>query len=164
MASTGFERFPGAWSWPHQEEQPTAPSTETSEETAANNATSGESAGQARPRRRRHWRPRTCRICFETVQPTFHPPPEGIPSILRPAPKVVYESEDGPLLSPCKCKGSSKYVHENCLQQWRIANPGNQRNFWQCPTCGFKYKLTRLSWGNIIFSTGELKNLTLYVT
>ena len=37
----------------------------------------------------------TCRICFE------------------PADK------DNKLINPCLCTGTSKFVHEKCLQQWR---------------------------------------------
>ena len=71
-------------------------------------------------------------------------------------PKVIYESEDGGrLLRPCKCKGTAKYVHEGCLQAWRHADPGYaRRNFYQCPTCGYKYRLQRLGWGRFVTSAG----------
>ena len=109
------------------------------------------------PKQRKHWPPRTCRICLETVNPTFHPPSENLPGILQPAPSVTYDSgdpESGRLLRPCKCKGSSKYVHEGCLQAWRHADPGyGKRNYWQCPTCGFRYRLERMQWGRWISST-----------
>lgn len=105
----------------------------------------------------KHWLPRTCRICLETVVPTFHQPSESVPGILQPNPDVTYDSEDpasGRLLRPCKCKGSSKYVHEGCLQQWRHSDPGyGKRNYWQCPTCGFRYRLQRMKWGRWISST-----------
>ena len=39
-----------------------------------------------------------CRICFEN---------EGI---------------DNPFISPCLCKGTSKYVHLSCLMTWRQLN------------------------------------------
>lgn len=29
----------------------------------------------------------------------------------------IYLGED--FIAPCKCKGSSKYVHRECLDQWR---------------------------------------------
>ena len=71
-------------------------------------------------RTRRSWPARTCRICFETVQPRFGPPSD-MPSFLEPRPQVYYVSEDpalGRLIRPCKCKGSSRYVHEGCLQRF----------------------------------------------
>lgn len=119
---------------PHAEEEP---STGTSQQ------------------RRRHWPPRQCRICFETVQPTTHIPSEHIPGFMQQQPNVTYEDENGRLLRPCMCKGSSKYVHEGCLQAWRLADPSNARNYWVCPTCGFKYRLSRMGWANWIASRSE---------
>lgn len=42
-----------------------------------------------------------------------------------------------PLISPCECKGSMKYVHENCLSRWRRINPA--RNSEQCLLCFHPY-------------------------
>lgn len=127
---------------------------------------------QGRPRSephassRRHWPPRTCRICLEVVQPTFSTPSEHLPESLQPAPSVSYVSEDpeaGRLLRPCKCKGSSKYVHEGCLQAWRHADPNSKRNYWQCPTCAFRYRLERMNWGRWISSNGAQIGLTVTI-
>ena len=119
------------------------------------------------PKPRRHWPPRTCRICLETVNPTFHPLSESVAGIFQPSPSVSYESTDpeaGRLLRPCKCKGSSKYVHEGCLQAWRHADPGyGKRNYWQCPTCGFRYRLERMQWGRWISSTATQLALTISI-
>ncbi|KAL8698953.1 MAG: hypothetical protein Q9201_006282 [Fulgogasparrea decipioides] len=116
------------------------------------------------PRGEQHWLPRQCRICLETVLPTFHPPSDNLPNILQGHPSVTYESSDpelGRLLRPCKCKGSAKYVHEGCLQSWRHADPSyGRRNFWQCPTCGFQYRLERMQWGRWISSTATQIILT----
>ncbi|KAG9248167.1 RING finger domain-containing protein [Calycina marina] len=114
--------------------------------------------------RQRHYVPRTCRICLEIVQPTF----ENIdsPSMFRPAPKVQYISSDpadGRLIRPCKCKGSSRYVHEGCLQAWRHADPGRRNNYWQCPTCKFKYQLVRMRWSSYIQSTVVQVGLTMAI-
>lgn len=109
----------------------------------------------------RSYPPRVCRICLETVFPTFQP------SEFLQRPRVVYESEDpdaGRLLRPCKCKGSSRYVHEGCLQAWRHSDPGYAtRNFWECPTCGFQYRLRRLTWARWISSTATQIALTLSI-
>ncbi len=100
------------------------------------------------------WQPRTCRICFETVLPTFRTAPDNI---FGSHPSVTYESEDGRLLRPCLCKGSSKYVHENCLQAWRHSDRSLEApRFWQCPTCRFRYRLERMRWAQWINSTGKL--------
>ena len=118
-------------------------------------------------RRREHWHPRTCRICLEIVYPTFQNISDSLPDMLQPRPKVKYESSDseaGRLFCPCKCKGSSKYVHEGCLRAWRHADPAyGKRNYWQCPTCGFKYRLERMTWGRWISSTSAQIMLTVAI-
>lgn len=115
----------------------------------------------------KHYPPRECRICLETVLPTFQPPSDTLPEFLQPKARVVYESSDpeqGRLLRPCKCKGSSRYVHEGCLQQWRHADPDySKRNYWHCPTCGFQYRLERLTWAHWISSIWTQIILTLAI-
>lgn len=97
--------------------------------------------------------PRTCRICLDTEEPKFSAATStfGFSSSTRP----TYVSDDpelGRLLSPCKCKGSQKYVHEGCLNAWRLANPMETRNYWQCPTCKFSYRISRLHYASIVSS------------
>jgi len=111
------------------------------------------------PQPRRHYSTRTCRICLEEVSPTFEGSTDGISSILHPAPRVQYNSADpesGRLIRPCKCRGSQKYVHEGCLQQWRHADPSyGRRNYWECPTCKYRYRLERMGlsrWITSIFT------------
>lgn len=43
----------------------------------------------------------TCRICMEPASPNL------------------------PLISPCKCSGSVKYIHEECLKTWIISQEGD---------------------------------------
>jgi RING-variant domain len=162
--------IPGSWEWPDdvprqrrtQEHPASASHAEPQDSTARptrtsqSNGTSQPGASASSNQSRRHWGPRTCRICLETVLPTFHPPSENLPGFLQPGPRVTYDSEGGRLIRPCKCKGSVKYVHEDCLQHWRHADPAyGARNYYHCPTCGFKYKLSRLGWGNLITSVGK---------
>lgn len=116
---------------------------------------------------KRHYPNRVCRICLESVPPTFIPLSEHVPGFLQREPRVVYESEDpelGRLVRPCKCKGSSRYVHEGCLQTWRHADPSyGRRHYWNCPTCGFQYRLERLTWARWISSTMTQLILTFAV-
>ncbi|KID80473.1 uncharacterized protein G6M90_00g008990 [Metarhizium brunneum] len=120
---------------------------------------------QAKPKGRRYG-PRTCRICLDTEHPKF---PTDIPrtfGVSTRSSRPVYESDDpelGRLLSPCKCKGSSKYVHEGCLDAWRLTNPTATRNFWQCPTCKFTYRLARLHWASRLSSKWAQVFLTIVV-
>ncbi|KJK88022.1 hypothetical protein H633G_08108 [Metarhizium anisopliae BRIP 53284] len=120
---------------------------------------------QAKPKGRRYG-PRTCRICLDTEHPKF---PTDIPrtfGVSTRSSRPVYESDDpelGRLLSPCKCKGSSKYVHEGCLDAWRLTNPTATRNFWQCPTCKFTYRLAPLHWASRLSSKWAQVFLTIVV-
>ena len=176
MTSTGFNPHP-EWHWP-QSSRPTPAPQAFRNNTSMPGAfheepASGPKSDQppiSKPdtaqRPRNHW-PRTCRICFETVEPTFHTPSEGVPGMFQSSPSVSYESSDpetGRLLRPCKCKGSSKYVHESCLQAWRHADPEfGKRNYWHCPTCGFRYHLERMRWGRWISSTATQILLTCFI-
>lgn len=42
------------------------------------------------------------------------------------------------LISPCDCRGTSKYVHEFCLQQWRA-----KIKSYKCEICNAPYKPVR---------------------
>lgn len=82
------------------------------------------------------------------------------------AAKPVFMSDDpelGRLLSPCLCKGTQKYVHEGCLNAWRQTNPGSTRNWWECPTCHYKYRLSRMRWAGLIHNRWAKLLLTLVV-
>jgi len=60
-----------------------------------------------------------CRICFEDDN-----------------------SEENPLLSPCRCSGTSKYVHLNCIQTWRRTNI-NTEYLTKCRECNAKYNINK---------------------
>ena len=48
------------------------------------------------------------------------------------------ETPDDPFISPCHCKGTSKYVHKSCLYSWRNFNRDSIA--WrQCMECGTEY-------------------------
>lgn len=36
------------------------------------------------------------------------------------------DTEENPLISPCKCKGDTQYVHVECLRKWHTAEADNQ--------------------------------------
>ena len=42
------------------------------------------------------------------------------------------------LIAPCLCDGTSKYVHDECLNRWRHTT---QRAFLKCVECNFPYKV-----------------------
>ena len=164
-SSTEYDPRAG-WSWQNiAEQEPTGtenvelPGAFAQEDPDEQNGTMPAEADEAAsaPKSQRHYPPRTCRICLEEVLPTFEPAPEGVASMFSPAPKVSYVSSDptsGRLIRPCKCRGSQAYVHEGCLQEWRHADPSyGRRTFWECPTCKFQYRLTRMKWSRWLTST-----------
>ena len=63
----------------------------------------------------------TCRICFGGVED---------------------ENELGRLISPCMCKGSMRYVHRHCLDQWRTTST-NKKSFYECDQCKYRYSFHR---------------------
>ena len=150
------------WSWPtdmdsqkpdtadgvSQSPQPDAPQPQPD--------SPGESHDEEPPAQgRRYYGPRTCRICLEEVQPTTEIDDSMAGRMFASKTRVRYISEDpelGRLISPCKCKGSQRYVHEGCLQAWRRSQPLAARNFWQCPTCSFQYRMERLRWSSWLSS------------
>lgn len=166
MSGPGFptenfwQRPPGSFA-SLSPESDQAPRSTAREPTGSGNDSAPENANN----NKRYYPSRMCRICLENVPPTFHPPSDNLPEFFQPKPRVVYESADpefGRLLRPCKCKGSSRYVHEGCLQSWRHADPAySERNYWQCPTCKFQYRLERLRWARWISSTSLQLGLTM---
>jgi len=55
------------------------------------------------------------------------------------------DSEDNPLITPCKCIGDTKYVHVECLRKWHTAEADNQICFLSsvdatCSVCKSTFK------------------------
>lgn len=59
---------------------------------------------------------KVCRICFED------------------------ETEEKKVISPCLCKGSSKYIHLDCLNAW-IASQGGIKDAKKCEVCKFTFNV-----------------------
>ncbi len=170
MASAAFGSN-ATWQWPEETQvSPNSdnqqPRASSSDQPQSDGSTRPEPQSQdnSRPRTAaNHYGPRTCRICLETVLPTYEAGVGNLASFINPTPSVSYISSDpaaGRLIRPCKCKGSSRYVHEGCLQTWRHADPDyGKRNYWECPTCSFRYRLERMTWASWINSTGMLQSI-----
>ena len=47
----------------------------------------------------------------------------GLEEPFFPSCKICLDTSDEVLLTPCKCKGTSAYVHSSCLQKWNILEP-----------------------------------------
>ena len=47
--------------------------------------------------------------------------------------------EDGPLVQPCACSGSIKWIHEHCLERWRRTSPREDAAYC-CGECRDYYR------------------------
>uniref|UniRef100_A0A4W6FBV5 E3 ubiquitin-protein ligase MARCHF5 n=1 Tax=Lates calcarifer TaxID=8187 RepID=A0A4W6FBV5_LATCA len=47
-------------------------------------------------------------------------------------------------VSPCRCKGCTKWIHQSCLQRWLDEKQkGNNGGAVSCPQCGTEYHMIR---------------------
>ena len=54
--------------------------------------------------------------------------------------RVCLEGEEnGPLVQPCACRGSAKFIHKACLERWRRTSP-KQDAVYRCGQCGDHYR------------------------
>lgn len=53
--------------------------------------------------------------------------------------RICLETDGRDFIAPCKCKGTSKYVHRTCLDHWRAVKEGFA--FAHCTTCKAPYHL-----------------------
>jgi len=80
--------------------------------------------------------------------------------------RICLEIDDiDDMIAPCKCSGTSKYVHRNCLNQWRSMNTSNI-HFTQCAECHFNYRIiednTRCN--HIFMSLSKFLSTNLLIT
>ncbi|KAI8814341.1 hypothetical protein BJ742DRAFT_766741 [Cladochytrium replicatum] len=84
---------------------------------------------------------KTCRICYGGVDE---------------------EEALGRLFSPCKCKGTMKYVHLGCLNEWRKVSR-KKESFFQCDYCHYKYHFRRTTIARAIMNEVFITLLALVV-
>ena len=53
--------------------------------------------------------------------------------------RVCFES-GGDIIAPCQCRGTSQWIHRDCLNRWRTSR-SNPRCLTNCCECGFTYVL-----------------------
>ncbi|KAJ9507703.1 hypothetical protein QJQ45_019120 [Haematococcus lacustris] len=114
--------------------------------------------------------PRICRFCLEEEEDTAASAAVLGPSTseaalrfrwLRATTHAAHASpaqNDNPLIVPCLCTGTAKYVHRQCLEKWREATPAA---FYKCTVCGYEYQFERLDWAWVLRS--PLTPPTLFV-
>ena len=49
-------------------------------------------------------------------------------------------AEDGKLIAPCKCSGTQRYVHEECLRKWQRTCAGTRKAKY-CGVCRTRFDL-----------------------
>ena len=49
------------------------------------------------------------------------------------------DEDDGPLVQPCACRGTAKWIHEHCLEQWRRTGPREDAAY-RCGQCMDEYR------------------------
>ena len=49
------------------------------------------------------------------------------------------DEDDGPLVRPCACRGSIKFIHEHCLEKWRRTSPREDAAY-RCGQCKDEYR------------------------
>ena len=49
------------------------------------------------------------------------------------------DEDDGPLVQPCACRGSAKWIHKHCLEQWRRTSPREDAAY-RCGQCMDGYR------------------------
>ena len=86
---------------------------------------------------------RTLGGAFARARPPYHRavpcrPPRACTSASRLGRVCFCGTEGGPLIAPCRCRGTMALVHERCLNEWRAAS-ANPRSFERCDQCGFAY-------------------------
>ncbi|XP_033502312.1 E3 ubiquitin-protein ligase MARCHF5 [Epinephelus lanceolatus] len=55
-------------------------------------------------------------------------------------------------VSPCRCKGCTKWIHQSCLQRWLDEKQkGNSEGAVSCPQCGTEYHITFPKMGPLVY-------------
>jgi E3 ubiquitin-protein ligase DOA10 len=74
--------------------------------------------------------------------------------------RICHEGEEeGRLFSPCKCSGTMKFVHENCLDKWRALS-SNPQSFFICDNCKYHYNLYRPKLSKLLQSEVIISGMT----
>ncbi|ORX78062.1 hypothetical protein BCR32DRAFT_270264 [Anaeromyces robustus] len=91
---------------------------------------------------------RQCWICLQTEYKDEINPISGKPDLVDPNEKW---------LTPCCCKGSTQYVHEECLINWiKLKRETDQKSKLRCPSCQTPYTI-------LIPKKSLLQRLCIYV-
>lgn len=76
--------------------------------------------------------------------------------------RICFDSEETPenkLFRPCLCRGTQAFVHEECLNQWRLTTH-NSSSFYACPTCGYRYRIDRIWYSHFFTHKATISVIT----
>ncbi|CAK9298877.1 unnamed protein product, partial [Gordionus sp. m RMFG-2023] len=63
-------------------------------------------------------------------------------------------------VQPCRCKGTTKWVHQACLQRWiDEKQKGNQSQAVSCPQCKFQYVILLPKSGPVIYILEQIDKI-----
>ena len=80
--------------------------------------------------------------------------------MLVPECRICLEDSSNEIfISPCRCSGTSGFVHESCLQKWREECKSTPEKYNKCELCQEEYLITRMNPKESFFIT---KNENLY--
>ena len=86
---------------------------------------------------------------------------EIFPKSIKKTCRICLEQDDEEYISPCLCKGTQKYIHRSCLNQWREVNRNNPEKRNSCEICKYKFKFFNAN--TIDFSKFLLKKKKYYI-
>jgi E3 ubiquitin-protein ligase DOA10 len=72
------------------------------------------------------------------------------------------EDDINNLIYPCKCTGTSRYVHKNCLNEWRTIT-SNENYRYKCEICNYTYQIVISSNSQSCFMKSILSANSFYV-
>lgn len=55
--------------------------------------------------------------------------------------RICWSTEGDDIISPCKCKGSLKYVHVSCINKWRGECGYDSPKYSKCDLCNVEYSI-----------------------
>ena len=73
--------------------------------------------------------------------------------------RICFDSTSEPLIQPCKCSGTMKYVHTSCLQKWIL----HKKNY-TCPVCKEEFTIERTQFQSIVSFLLESQKVTTLLT
>lgn len=74
--------------------------------------------------------------------------------------RICFESTIDNLISPCKCSGSSKYTHEQCLKTWITHKNPNLKSS-SCEICGSCFSIEMKKSVKCVLEQDSNKKMTL---